>query len=105
IIAARMRWIAAEDEPDIAPYDQDLWVSELRQVEEDAGVLLDAYAANRQWNLGFWARLPVADRARVGLHRERGPESVELTFRLGAGHHLGPLQPDTRAPPGHRTRV
>jgi hypothetical protein len=102
IIAARMRWIAAEDEPDIAPYDQDLWVTGLRQVDEDPGVLLEAYAANRRWNVAFWERLPVADRARVGLHRERGPESVELTFRLAAGHDLVHLEQARRALEGAR---
>lgn len=103
IIAARMRWIAAEDEPDIAPYDQDLWVTQLRQVDEDADVLLDAYAANRRWNLAFWQRLPVADRARFGLHRERGPESIELTFRLAAGHDLVHLEQASRALEGARS--
>jgi DinB family protein len=97
IIAARLRWIAAEDQPDIAPYDQDLWVSELRQVDEDPEVLLGVYEANRRWNLAFWERLPVAERARVGLHRERGPESVELTFRLAAGHDLVHLAQARRA--------
>ena len=97
IIAARLRWIAAEDEPDIAPYDQDLWVSQLRQVEEDADVLLGAYEANRRWNLAFWQQLPVADRARFGLHRERGPESVEMTFRLAAGHDQVHLEQARRA--------
>ena len=37
-------------------------------------------------NLDLWARLPTEDRARIGLHRERGPESYELTFQLLAGH-------------------
>ena len=32
--------------------------------------------------------LRAADRARFGLHRERGPESYELTFKLTAGHDL-----------------
>ena len=26
VIAGRYRWILAHDEPDILPYDQDLWV-------------------------------------------------------------------------------
>jgi hypothetical protein len=37
-------------------------------------------------------RRSAEDRARVGIHTERGPESYELTFRLVAGHdrvHLG----------------
>ena len=28
------------------------------------------------------------DRARFGLHRERGPESYKLTFKLTSGHDL-----------------
>jgi len=86
IASARMRWMAAEDEPDIVGYDQDLWVSGLRQVEEEPATLLGAFGALRRWNLDFWTRLPVAERARFGVHRERGPESIDLTFRLMAGH-------------------
>jgi DinB superfamily len=63
IIAARLRWIAAEDEPDIVGYDQDLWVSELHEVDTDPEILLGAYAANRRWNLALWDRVPAADRA------------------------------------------
>lgn len=88
VTAARLRWIAAEDEPDIVGYDQDLWVARLRQVDENPATLLGAFEALRQWNLEFWARLPVADRTRVGVHRERGPESIDLLFRLAAGHDL-----------------
>ena len=88
VTAARLRWIAAEDEPDIVGYDQDLWVSGLRQVDEDPATLLGAFAALRHWNLDLWARLPVADRERVGIHRERGRESIDLIVRLAAGHDL-----------------
>jgi hypothetical protein len=92
IVAARSRWILAEDEPDIVGYDQALWVSRLGQEHEDVARLLAVFEALRGWNLDLWARTTPADRARVGLHRERGPESYELTFRLAAGHdrvHLG----------------
>lgn len=88
VVAARIRWIAAEHEPDIIGYDQDLWVSGLRQVDEGPGTLLGAFAALRGWNLDFWARLPIGDRDRIGLHRERGAESIGLTVRLAAGHDL-----------------
>ncbi len=40
----------------------------------------------RRANLDLWARTPVAARGRVGMHRERGPESYELTTLLSAGH-------------------
>jgi hypothetical protein len=97
ISGARLRWIAAEDEPDIVGYDQDLWVDGLRQVDEDPESLLGAFSALRRWNLDLWARLPEADRVRVGVHRERGPESLDLTFRLMAGHDLVHLEQARRA--------
>lgn len=97
IVAARMRWIAAEDQPDIVGYDQDLWVSNLRQVDEDPEILLAAFEANRRWNLALWERLSEADRLRVGIHRERGPESIDLMFRLGAGHDIVHLDQARRA--------
>ena len=86
IVAARARWILAEDEPDIVGYDQARWVTGLRQAAEDPVMLLAAFEALRRWNLDLWARTPVGDRARIGRHRERGPESYELTFSLAAGH-------------------
>jgi hypothetical protein len=97
VTAARLRWIAAEDQPDIVGYDQALWVSEMHQVEEDPDVLLGAFEANRRWNLALWERLPVADRARYGVHRERGPESIELIVRLQAGHDIVHLAQAHRA--------
>ena len=97
VTAVRLRWIAAEDRPDIAGYDQALWVSEMHQVEEDPEVLLGAFEANRRWNLALWERLPVAARARYGVHRERGPESIELLVRLQAGHDIVHLAQAQRA--------
>jgi DinB superfamily len=86
ILSGRYRWILAEDEPDIVGYDQALWVSELDQNTEDPASLLAVFTALRRWNLELWSRRPEEDRERFGIHRERGPESYGLTFRLGAGH-------------------
>jgi hypothetical protein len=86
VVAARYRWILAEDEPELVGYDQALWVSGLLHNDEDPAGLLAVFAALRRWNLALWAQRSVADRARVGRHRERGPESFGLTFRLAAGH-------------------
>ena len=89
VIAGRYRWILAHDEPDILPYDQDLWVDRLHgHADESADELLALFEPLRSANLALWRRTPVADRARYGIHRERGPESYELTFRLTAGHDL-----------------
>jgi hypothetical protein len=90
--AARVRWIIAEDQPDIVPYDQSLWVDRLRHGEDDPDDLIALFEVLRTANLRLWAARPEGDRTRVGLHRERGPESYEMIVRLAAGHdrlHVG----------------
>jgi hypothetical protein len=86
VSTARYRWILAHDEPPLVGYDQDLWVERLRHNEDEPEELLDLFEALRTANLRLWARSSEAERARIGLHQERGPESYELVFRLIAGH-------------------
>ena len=86
VVSGRYRWILAHDTPDILGYDQDLWVDGLRHAEDDPELLLRVFDALREANLDLWRRTPAADRARFGVHSERGPESYELTFQLAAGH-------------------
>jgi len=89
VIAGRYRWILAHDQPEIMPYDQDLWVDRFHtDLAEEPEEMLSVFEPLRAADLALWRRTPVADRARYGIHRERGPESYELTFRLTAGHDL-----------------
>jgi DinB superfamily len=92
VVSGRYRWILAQDEPELLGYDQDLWVTGLHHREDDPAILIGLFDGLRAANLDLWRRTPMEDRARIGLHRERGPESYDLTFRLAAGHdriHLG----------------
>jgi hypothetical protein len=89
VIAGRYRWILAHDKPEIAPYDQDLWIDHFHtDNDEEPAELLSFFEPLRAADLALWQRTPVADRARYGIHLERGPESYELTFKLTAGHDL-----------------
>lgn len=89
VIAGRYRWILAHDQPQILPYDQDLWVDHLHShADDDVETMLTLFDALREANIELWKRTPAADRSRFGMHLERGPESYELTFRLTAGHDL-----------------
>jgi hypothetical protein len=85
VVAGRYRWILAQDEPDIVGYDQALWVERLHRAD-DPDELLALFEPLREANLALWGRTTPDERARIGIHRERGPESVELTFRLLGGH-------------------
>lgn len=84
--AARYRWILAHDEPPLIGYDQDLWVDRLRHGRDDPEELLATFEALRTSDVALWERSSEAERARVGIHAERGPESFDLLFRMLAGH-------------------
>jgi len=97
VYAGRYRWILAHDEPPLIGYDQDLWVDRLHANEADAEQLLALFAALRTANISLWQRTSEADRARVGMHAERGRESFDLSFRLIAGHDRFHLEQAERA--------
>lgn len=88
VCAARYRWILAHDEPQLIGYDQDRWVERMNHQEADPEDLLSVLAALRRSNLNLWFRSSKGERARVGIHAERGSESFDLVFRLIAGHGL-----------------
>ena len=92
VMSARYRWVIAHDEPEIMGYDQDLWVNRLHAYDPDPDALVDYFEALRTANLALWAQTTPEDRARVGVHRERGRESLQLMFDMIGGHdrvHLG----------------
>jgi hypothetical protein len=87
VSTARYRWILAHDEPPLIGYDQDLWADRLHAGRhEDPGSLLALLEPLRTANIALWARSSEEDRARVGVHAERGRESFDLLFRMIAGH-------------------
>lgn len=86
VSAGRYRWILAHDDPALIGYDQDLWVERLHDNGDDPDELLALFGALRSANLTLWRRAGTSERERVGMHAERGPESLDLSFRLIAGH-------------------
>jgi DinB superfamily len=86
VYAGRYRWIVAHEDPPLIGYDQDRWVERLHKDPEDPDDLVRLFETLRRANLELWARATSAEKARIGLHAERGPESLDLSFRLIAGH-------------------
>ena len=86
VMTARYRFVLAHDEPDLPGYDQDLWVDGLHRDDEDPAELLRIFEPLRAANVTLWQGASDADKARVGLHGERGRESYDLMFRMIAGH-------------------
>src|SRR5215475_15204685 len=84
----RLRMVLAHDRPQLTGYDQDLWAERLGYDEASADRALQDFGALRRANLRLLARASDEDLKRVGVHAERGEESVEHMIRLYAGHEL-----------------
>ena len=84
----RLRMVLAHDRPPLVGYDQDLWADRLRYNEADAHQALAVFGVLRGANLRLLDGASNQDLDRVGLHAERGEESVRHMMRLYAGHDL-----------------
>jgi hypothetical protein len=80
--------ILAHDRPQITGYDQDLWAERLHYADADPDEALAALDILRRGNLRLIERATPAELKRVGVHAERGEESIEYLVRLYAGHDL-----------------
>ncbi len=88
VVFTRLRWILAEAEPPIPGYEQDDWVRISGYADADPAQLVDLLEGLERANIHLWLHTPTEQRARVGVHTERGPESFGLTFAMLAGHDL-----------------
>jgi len=86
--AWRLRMALAHDRPPITGYDQDAWADRLSYATSDPGESLEEFRVVRRSNLRLIASASPADLERVGVHAERGEESVAHMLRLYAGHDL-----------------
>ena len=90
----RMRMVLAHDRPPITGYDQDAWADTLGYGEADAEESISEFGVLRAGNLRLLRRATPEDMERVGVHAERGEESVGHMMKLYAGHdvlHLNQL--------------
>jgi hypothetical protein len=84
----RYRRIVSEPGEPIRGYDQELWIDALPDAEQPIDELLAQLAGLKALNTAFLERLTAEERARWGLHSERGPESVAALIGAMAGHDL-----------------
>ena len=88
VYAWRTRQILTVDRPEIQGYDQDAWARTLGYAAMPLDLALGQLRGVRAANLRLWRALTPAERARVGLHSERGPESLDLLIRMMGAHDL-----------------
>ncbi len=86
ILGSRYRLIGAHERPAIAIYDQDAFVAKLGVAAAKTADLADDFAMARAVNLGLLDRLPESSWDRVGIHAERGEESIRKLVDMYARH-------------------
>ena len=84
----RLRLVLAQDRPSLTGYDQDLWSDRLGYQHAAIEPAIEDLAGLRRSNLRLLAAASAADLQRVGVHSERGEESVAHMIRMYAGHDL-----------------
>ena len=92
VTSFRLRMILAHDRPALTPYDQDLWAEGLHYNRATPADNLERFTALRKANLLLWADATPEELERVGLHGERGEESVARQRKLTAGHDRAHLR-------------
>ncbi len=95
IVGSRYRFVAAHDRPPLPATDQDAFAERLGPMNARAVDLADDFAMARAVNLGLLERLPVEAWDRIGLHEERGEESIRSIVATYAGHdriHLAQIE-------------
>ena len=84
----RIRMILTHDQWPMELFDREGWARELHYTDASLDGALDQLRALRSANLRLYRSLSATQLARVGIHAERGPESVATCIRLLAGHDL-----------------
>lgn len=88
VSAYHLRLVLAENRPVLAQLDQDTWAQTLHYDRADLQASLDRFTVLRNASLALVHGASPADMLRVGLHTERGEETLEQMQRLAAGHDL-----------------
>jgi hypothetical protein len=88
VMGYRIRMILTHDRPPIPGYDQDQWAGEFHYDQVPVPIALGQLRGLRAANLHLWTTLNPEQLERVGLHAERGPESVGHQLRLLGAHDL-----------------
>lgn len=93
VYAYRLRQMLADEQPVIAPMDQDAWAKHLGYMDTPAPELVALYGLNRHHNLRLLRRLKAGDLEKTAFHPEHQKEiSVARLVEQLAGHGANHLQ-------------
>lgn len=82
----RIKRVLAQDQPTMFSGDPDLFAAKLKYEARETAAELNLIAACRNHLTAILSQLTDADFARVGMHSEAGPLSLEKLLRNVTGH-------------------
>ena len=88
VFGYRLRQILTLDRPALQSFDQDRWAAIGAYNDGDLTAALDTFSALRARHLRLWSRVSGSAWDRVGIHGDRGAESLREMVRIIAGHDL-----------------
>ena len=84
----RVRQILTKDRPTLQGMDETAWMTRLRTGDHDLDAAMQMLSVLRQEHLRLWGTVTPAELERVGLHEERGEQTLRDWLRTIAGHDL-----------------
>ena len=87
-----IRGIVGEPGTRIDGFDQDAWVAALHYDTRDLKKSFAEYRAFRQSNVALLKSLTPEQWRICGMHKNRGPETMETVVKMFAGHDLNHFQ-------------
>jgi hypothetical protein len=88
VYGVRARMMVTQDRPVIVGYDQDAWMNRFGGSTISANDLIAQFRLLRESNLAVYESLAEEELDRIGLHTERGEESVRYMIELLGGHDI-----------------
>ena len=88
VFGFRARMILSEERPPLQGYDQDRWAALFHYSEVSCESAKAQLGVLRDANLAILRPLGAAQLERLGMHSERGPESLGHLTKLMAAHDL-----------------
>lgn len=92
IASDRMKRIIAEENPSILGYDETAFTQKLFVEKQDVGIATELFRLNRIQTATILKLLPDAAFERVGMHSERGRESLAELLKIYVDHLEGHMK-------------
>jgi DinB superfamily len=89
---ARVELIVGSDDPEIGPYDPDVYFAEGQYSGRDAEDSFDHFEEQRELNLEYLGGLPSSAAERGGIHAELGVITVTHLLNEWAFHDIGHIK-------------